>query len=76
MDVDIIHGGLGTDGAFDVSFTGGRLVLSAKGSFPPDEQLNVNLSVGARKIVEAMKAAIPGKIDDFAFDLLLAALGA
>lgn len=75
MDQDLAQGPIGEVGSYSVSFVGGKLVASANVSLPPGESLSSVLSIDANKVIDALKAAIPGKLDDLVFELIKKALG-
>lgn len=74
MDKDLISGNLGTVGSYDVAFKGGNLIVSLTAAIPPGESGSVTLSVDSNKVLDALAAAIPGKIDDAVIAIIKAAL--
>jgi hypothetical protein len=75
MEKDLLDGKLGELAAYDVEFKGGKLVakVSAEKS---GVVAAVELSVDAAVVLDALKAAIPGQVDDAVIDLIKAALKA
>jgi hypothetical protein len=74
MDKAIAQGPIGQVGKYDVEFKGSELVVEldlavAVGS------AGLVVKVSAAKVIDALAAAIPGKIDDAVFGLMKAALG-
>lgn len=78
LDKDIVDGKLGNMGAFDVEFKGGYLVGKVEVKAPiagvVDVSGVVEVRVGAEAVIEAIKKAIPGKVDDAILDVVKAAL--
>lgn len=78
MEKDIIDGKIGEVGAYDVEFKGGKLVAKAGVFKEPVAgvvvKADVSMEVGARAVLEALKKAIPGQVDDFFIDQALKAL--
>lgn len=69
MEADIAQGQIGAEGKYDVEFKGGMLVLSL------DYQgkllgAGVSIKVGSDAVIDALEAAIPGKLDDAVLELL------
>lgn len=75
MEQDLSSGPIGTVGKYDVAFKGGSLVITASVALPPGESADVTLKVDAAKVLDALKVAIPGKLDDLAISLIKTALG-
>lgn len=75
MDKDLAGGPIGTIGNYSVVFRGGKLVLAAVAQFPPGESFASTLEVDAKKVLDALKAAIPGVLDDALIALAEKALG-
>lgn len=75
MEKDLVDGKIGEVGAYDVEFKGGKLVAKVSAQV---HGLNaaVELSADSDLVIEALKAAIPGKIDDAVLDLVKLALKA
>lgn len=73
MDKELVSGELGKVGAYKLVFMGGKLVLSAEIVGGP---LGVEASVklGAAELIDAIAAAIPGKVDDAILGVIKAAL--
>lgn len=64
MDKDLASGSLGNVGSYDVAFKSGKLVVSGSVALPPGESVSLELQVDSGKVIDALAAAIPGKIDD------------
>lgn len=75
MDKELSSGPIGDIGKYEVAFKGGMLLVNANVSLPPGESASVVLQVDAKKVLDALKDAIPGKLDDLAIGLLKTALG-
>lgn len=75
MEKDLLDGKLGELGMYDVEFKGGKLVAKVAAS-KSGVSAGVELSVDAELVLNALKAAIPGQIDDAVIDLVKAALKA
>lgn len=73
MDKDLASGALGPEAKYDLSFSGGALQASVsyKGSAAG---VNVQLSIPVTDLLEALKAKIPGQVDDAVIDVIEAAL--
>lgn len=78
MEKDIIEGKIGEVGAYDVEFKGGKLVAKAGVSKEPapgvSVKADVSLEIGAKLVLEALKKAIPGQVDDIFIDMAIKAL--
>ena len=73
MEADILDGKIGEAGAYDVEFKGGKLLAKVDvGSGPFTGK--VELAIDAGKVMDELKKAIPGQIDDAVIDLIKAAL--
>lgn len=74
MEIDIIDGQIGSVGSYDVEFKEGKL----KGFIKVNSPVGINGSLGiefeAAIIIEALKKAIPGQVDDAIFDVIKKAL--
>jgi hypothetical protein len=73
MEADIVDGKIGSMGAYDVEFKGGKLQAKLVFSHPVGEA-TVNIAIGSDAVIEALKAAIPGKVDDAILEVLKSAL--
>ena len=73
MEMDIAQGAIGPEGKYTIKFTGGKLVAEALYDSAMFDA-GVVLKLDSDSVVEALKAAIPGKIDDMIFDILKASL--
>lgn len=71
--MDIVQGPIGTVGQYEVDIVGGKLVAKAIGAQAP-VGAKVEVEVDLVAIKEAIKAKIPGQIDDLILDTLFAAL--
>jgi len=69
MEKDIVDGKIGAVGAYDVEFKEGKLVAKLD-----VEKVGVGASVAvfikAEAVLEAIKKAIPGQIDDAVLNIL------
>lgn len=74
MEKDLAKGPIGSVGSYDVSFKGGKLLVSASVSLPPSENASLQIEVDANKVLDALAAAVPGKLDDMLIGLIKAAL--
>jgi len=74
MEQDLVNGPVGSVGSYDVSFKGGKLILVGSAELPPGESVSLSISVDANKVLDALAAAIPGKIDDAVIGLIKMAL--
>lgn len=72
MEADIVDGKIGAVGSYDFEFKGGALVFEVKAEKIGKASLKVELPAAA--LIDALAAAIPGKIDDAVFGLIKAAL--
>lgn len=75
MEGTLAEGQLGSVGKWDVKFEQGKLVVEAVASVPVGEA-GVVVKVGADQVLDALAAAIPGKVDDAVFGLIKSALKA
>jgi hypothetical protein len=75
MDKDLAGGNIGDVGSYKVAFSGGKLVCSANVALPPGEKANLSIEVDAGKVLDALKEAVPGKLDDMLIGLIKSALG-
>lgn len=76
MDKDLVSGDLGSIGKYDVAFRAGRLIVSGSASLPPGENISASVEVDSDKVLDAIAAAVPGKIDDVVIGVIKAALKA
>jgi hypothetical protein len=74
MEKDIIDGNLGDKGSYDVEFKGGKLVAKVSYSVIDGVKGSAEIEVGADAVLEALKKAIPGEIDDALLNVLKAGL--
>lgn len=81
MEKDIIDGPIGNIGSYDVEFKGGYLVgkvainTKALGDVVEIESA-VAIKLAADAVIDAIKKAIPGEIDDAILEVVKAALKA
>jgi len=83
VEADIVEGKIGTVGDYDVEFKSGKLIAKAKVGHSIELLPGVSVAVhgdvgvelGARAVLEALKKAIPGVLDDAALELAAKALG-
>ena len=75
MEKDIVDGKVGELGAYDVEFKGGKLVARLEAG-KSGLKAAVLLEVEADVVIDALKAAIPGQIDDAVLEILKVALKA
>jgi hypothetical protein len=73
MQKDIVEGNLGSVGKYDVEFREGKLVAKADAAAGPVDA-KVELSIDAGKVVDAIAAKIPGKLDDALLAMLKEAI--
>lgn len=74
MDKDLVSGAIGSAGKWDIAFKDGKLMLSAE--YDPDlASIGLSVAIGAKQVLEALKVAIPGTIDDAIFSVIEGALG-
>lgn len=64
MDKELASGNIGEVGKYVVSFKGGFLLVNANVSLPPGESASLQVSVDSDKVLDAIAAAVPGKLDD------------
>lgn len=72
-DKEIVGGNLGSVGSYDLAFKAGALQIEVKASVGP-LLAGVSLALDAAKVIDALEAAIPGKIDDAVLEVIRAAL--
>lgn len=73
MDKDLVNGPIGNVGKYDVEFKGGKLVASVD-VVAGVASASVKLELDAGQVLDALKKAIPGSIDDLIIDMAKAAL--
>lgn len=71
---DLVEGNIGSVGKYDVKFAEGKLVVEASAAIAVGD-VGVSIKIGAKQVLEALKKAVPGTVDDVAFDLIEKALG-
>ena len=73
--MELAHGELGAEGAFDLKIEGGKVVLvgahNSKGA-----EIGACVKVSPDYFIDKLAAAIPGKIDDMVLGMLKEALKA
>lgn len=70
-DKEILDGQLGSAVSYDIEFKGGKLSGSIVN---PQTGISVKLEIPARAVLEALKKAVPGTIDDAIINVVEAAL--
>lgn len=73
--MDIVKGQLGPEASYSLKFEGGKLKAQVDYT-GADLGGGVMFALDTDKVVEAIKKAIPGQIDDMVLDLLKTALKA
>jgi len=73
MEKDIVDGQIGEIGSYDVEFKEGKLVAKI-GLEKVGLGVNLQVSINSDAVIEAIKKAIPGQIDDAILSLLQTAL--
>jgi hypothetical protein len=74
MDQQLAQGKLGEVGQYDVAVHGSKLVAKLNAGVP-EVSGNMEVQVDLTKVIDAIAAAIPGKMDDLIFAMLKKALG-
>lgn len=69
-----MEGNIGSSGKYDLSFVEGKLKITMAYADGDIAGAVVELSLGAAAVLDALAAAIPGKIDDEIFGLMKEAL--
>ena len=70
---EIAEGAIGSVGKYDVAFKDGAFVVEVDASIAVGSAGMV-IKVDSEKVIDALCAAIPGKIDDAIFGVIKAAL--
>lgn len=75
MDGEVAQGPIGSEGKYEVKFVGLDLLLSLQYD---GQQIDgsVNLKIDGKAVLEALKAAIPGKYDDVIISMIEELAGA
>lgn len=73
-DKEIAQGNIGTVGKYDVAFKDGQLVMEMDATYGVGSTGLIQ-KVSAKEVLEALKKAIPGTVDDAVFNVIEAALG-
>ncbi len=73
MEADIVEGQIGSMGKYDVEFKAGKLVAKADASFSVG-LAKIEISIDSDAIIDALAAAIPGKVDDAILNVVKSAL--
>ncbi len=68
---DLVGGQIGPEVSYDVKFEGGKLIAS----LAYDKGVSVNVALDAKVVLEALKVAIPGSIDDAIISAIEKGLG-
>lgn len=74
MEADIVDGKLGEVAQYDVEFKGGKLVAKIDAKHPIGVEGGAYMAIDARAVKEAIKKAIPGKVDDIILDTVFGPL--
>lgn len=79
MEKDIIEGPIGNVGNYDVEFKGGFLVAKVGIAAQPLADVvsiggGLEVKIGADALIDAIKKAIPGQIDDAILEVVKSAL--
>ncbi len=72
-DKDLVGGNLGSVGKYDVAFKGGQLVAEVDANIG-SSSAGIVVKIDAKQILDAIKAKIPGQIDDAIINIIEAAL--
>jgi hypothetical protein len=72
-DKEFAQGNLGQVGKYDVAFKDGALVIEVDANVPVGSA-GLLVKVDASKVLDAIAAAIPGKVDDAIIGIIKAAL--
>jgi hypothetical protein len=71
---ELVHGNVGTVGTYDVEFRQGKLIARVDVHHEATEGLGVSadveVSLDAGKVIDALEHAIPGQLDDAVLELL------
>lgn len=73
MEADIKDGTLGQVGTYDIEFKQGNLTAAIKGDFGIGT-FDGRVSLDSDKVMDAIAAKVPGKIDDTLLGFIKAAL--
>ena len=73
MEKDIVGGPLGTVGSYDLKFAGGKLVFEIKADVAIGG-VGLVMEIDSGHLLDAIAAAIPGKIDDAVIGVIKASL--
>lgn len=73
MEKDIVDGKIGTVGAYDLEFKGGKLSFKVGVAFE-GMSADVVLAIDSDGVLDALAKAIPGQIDDTILSVVKAAL--
>lgn len=71
---DLVDGKLGSVGTYDVAFKDGALVVAITEN-DKFGATSITRSIPAKQVLDALKAAIPGQIDDAVINTIEVALG-
>lgn len=73
MEKDLLQGPIGEAGMYDVEFKGGKLIAKANAA-ADFGTASILVSIDASKVIDAIAAAVPGKIDDVVLGVVKTAL--
>lgn len=74
VEAELAHGAIGKVGEYEIEFKDKKLVITAKASYAMGSTTVVQ-EVGAKEVLEALKKAIPGTLDDAVISAAELALG-
>lgn len=74
MEKDLITGNLGSVGKYDLALNGNALTLSVDLNLGP-VAVKVAITPSVREILDLLKTAVPGTIDDAIINAIEAGLG-
>lgn len=60
-DKDLVHGSIGTEGNYDVSFTGGKIVITA-GLGLPEANASLSISISPKVILDEIAKKVGGPV--------------
>ena len=73
MEKDILDGKIGSVGAYDLEFKGGKLMMKVNVSWN-GAAAEIGVGLDADGVLDAIAKAIPGTVNDAVFVLIKAAL--
>lgn len=71
--MDVINKPIGSEGNFDLAFTGGKVILTVKHTHASGE-VSILVSEDAGYFLDKLAAKIPGTVDDAIFAVLKSAI--